>query len=115
MHLTPSTGEQHRKQRKLLNPVFSIANMRALLPIIQPIADTLASHFLSFLPDSSASSEGEEEFEVNVMPWISRAALEYVSQAALGHTFHALDPNANNEYAEAVRNLAYVSFQYIVA
>lgn len=35
------TGEQHRKQRKMLNPVFSLANMRDLLPTIQPIADQL--------------------------------------------------------------------------
>lgn len=44
------TGEQHRKQRKMLNPVFSLANMRDLLPIIQPIATKLTGIFQSQLP-----------------------------------------------------------------
>ena len=44
-------GEQHRKQRKILNPVFSLANMRELLPVIQPIASKMRSVLLSQLPD----------------------------------------------------------------
>ena len=34
-------GDQHKKQRKMLNPVFSLGNMRDLLPTIQPIANEL--------------------------------------------------------------------------
>jgi cytochrome P450 len=36
--ITPLTGEQHRKQRKMLNPVFSMKHMRDLLPVFYPIA-----------------------------------------------------------------------------
>ncbi|KAG6373384.1 cytochrome P450 [Boletus reticuloceps] len=94
------TREQHRKQRKMLNPVFSLANMRDLLPIIQPIADELCTILRSQLP-----SDGSVE-EINVLPWLSRGALEYVCQAALGHSFDALDIHKENEYLEAIRNLA---------
>ncbi len=31
-------GDHHRKQRKLLNPVFSIANMRRMIPIFNDVA-----------------------------------------------------------------------------
>lgn len=31
-------GDHHRKQRKMLNPVFSLKHMRDLLPIFYPIA-----------------------------------------------------------------------------
>ena len=30
-------GEQHRKQRKMLNPVFSIAHMREMIPIFYDV------------------------------------------------------------------------------
>ena len=42
------------------------------------------------------------------MPWMSRGALEYIGQAALGHSFNALDTTRHDEYTEAVRNLGYV-------
>ena len=37
-------GEQHRKQRKMLNPVFSQKHIRGLLPIFQPIANEVNQH-----------------------------------------------------------------------
>jgi cytochrome P450 len=44
------SGSQHTKQRKMLNPVFSPANMRELLPTIQPIAGKLLATLVSQLP-----------------------------------------------------------------
>jgi hypothetical protein len=43
--------------------------------------------------------------EIDVMPWMSRAALEYIGQAALGHSLNALDIDAKDVYTQAVRNL----------
>jgi cytochrome P450 len=98
--LISTLGEQHKKQRKMLNPVFSLANMRDLLPIIQPIADRLCIILQSQLPSDRSVKE------INILPWVSRGALEYVCQAALGHSFDALDLDKENEYLEAIRNLA---------
>ncbi|KAI0047420.1 cytochrome P450 [Auriscalpium vulgare] len=97
--LVSTLGEQHRKQRKMLNPVFSFANMRVMLPIIAPIADKLRARLLEQLP-----SDGSHE--VNLLPWISRGALEYICQAGLGYSFNALEPSQNHEYTEAIKSLA---------
>ncbi|KIK99980.1 hypothetical protein PAXRUDRAFT_30155 [Paxillus rubicundulus Ve08.2h10] len=106
--LISTLGEQHRKQRKMLNPVFSLANMRDLLPIIQPIADKLCVILNSQLPaDGSAT-------EINILPWLSRGALEYICQAALGHSFNALDPTKDSEYLEAIRMLAPSSIRLLL-
>ena len=43
-------GEQHKKQRKMLNPVFSLANMRSVLPTIVPFADKLLNRIREQLP-----------------------------------------------------------------
>ncbi|KAG1744162.1 cytochrome P450 [Suillus paluster] len=98
--LIATLGEQHRKQRKMLNPVFSLANMRDLLPVIQPIADQLRTILMAKIPADGSV------VEVNLLPWVSRGALEYICQAALGHSFDALDPTKENEYIEAIRTLA---------
>lgn len=54
--LLGTSGEQHKKQRKMLNPVFSASNMRELLPVIQPIADEMASVFLHQVPGDGCES-----------------------------------------------------------
>ncbi|KAI0296492.1 cytochrome P450 [Multifurca ochricompacta] len=98
--LISTLGEQHKKQRKMLNPVFSLANMRELLPVIQPIAFKMRSVLLSQLPTDGGSQE------IDVLPWMSRGTLEYISQAGLGYTFNALEPIRSHSFAEAVKNLA---------
>lgn len=45
--------------------------------------------------------------EINLYPWMIRAAMEYICQAGFGYTFNALE-DENNEYVNAVRNLTYV-------
>ncbi|KAF7969084.1 hypothetical protein HWV62_28328 [Athelia sp. TMB] len=116
--LISTQGNQHTKQRKLLNPVFSLANMRDLLPIVQPIADKLLAMLVSQLPadygnlaPSLWSGGTDNSFcpsdskEVDMVPWISRGSLEYVCQATMGYSFNALDPDMPHEYADAVRRL----------
>lgn len=99
----------------MLNPVFSLANMRDLLPIIQPIADRLSTILQSQLrSDCCKLLTSPLDFplirsavtEINILPWLSRGALEYICQAALGHSFDALNLDKENEYLEAIRNLA---------
>ena len=46
--------------------------------------------------------------ELNVMKWMSRAALEYIGQGGLGYSFDALDESKTNKYSEAVTMLACV-------
>ncbi|KAF9011997.1 cytochrome P450 [Cyathus striatus] len=53
-------GDHHKKQRKLLNPVFSIAHLR------------------------------EMGADVDVTAWMSRAALELLGQSGLGYSFDPL-------------------------
>ncbi|KZT05458.1 cytochrome P450 [Laetiporus sulphureus 93-53] len=88
-------GTQHKKQRKMLNPVFSLANMRDLLPIIQPIADQLLAALLTELPP-----DGEKE--INIIPLMSRTALEYICQAGMGYTFNTLE-SGTTSYPTAMR------------
>ncbi|KAG8689675.1 cytochrome P450-dit2 [Ceratobasidium sp. 423] len=70
--------EEHRVQRKLLNPVFNMKYLREL------------------------SSTGSEE--VNIFPWITAAALDLVGEAGLGYSFNSF-AGERNEYSTAIKKV----------
>ncbi|KAH8119691.1 cytochrome P450 [Phellopilus nigrolimitatus] len=101
--LLSTLGEHHRKQRKMLNPVFSLKHMRDLIPIFYPIAHELR--------DILARQVRSGMEEINVVKWMSRAALEYIGQGGLGYTFEALDDRTTNTYSEAIKLLSPTNFK----
>ncbi|KAK7466274.1 hypothetical protein VKT23_005002 [Stygiomarasmius scandens] len=86
--LTGITGEPHRKQRKALNPVFSIAHMRNMLPIFYDVVHKLENGL------SRKFENGTESTEIELLSWMSRTALELIGQAGLGYSFDTLEDDA---------------------
>ncbi|OAX38825.1 cytochrome P450, partial [Rhizopogon vinicolor AM-OR11-026] len=97
--LISTLGEQHRKQRKMLNPVFSTCNMRELLPITQTVSHHLRSVLVANLSDHTS-------VEFDVLPWLSRSALDCICEGMPGYHSNAIDTGNDNEYVEALRMLA---------
>ncbi|KAH7928041.1 cytochrome P450 [Leucogyrophana mollusca] len=95
--LLSSLGEQHRKQRKMLNPVFSTNHMRQMLPVFLEISTTLR--------DAIAAKVKDGAQEINMLEWFSRTALELVGQSGLGYSFDGLKEDSENQYSRAVKNL----------
>ena len=93
--LISTLGEHHRKQRKMLNPVFSTKHMRDLAPIFYPIAHQLC--------DVLEQQIKEDDEDVDMSTWMSRAALEYIGQGGMGYQFNALDMAKTNKYHDAVK------------
>lgn len=101
----------------MLNPVFSLANMRQLLPVIQPIANGLLAAIKGKVPEDGSESSVLSSFmnvllnaivgvrEIDVLPWIARGTIEYVGQAVLGVSFGPLDPGQPHEYIDAIRKI----------
>ncbi|KAI0716728.1 cytochrome P450 [Earliella scabrosa] len=106
--LISTLGEQHRKQRKMLNPVFSLANMRSLLPTIQPIADKLLERLRSELPKDGSARE------IDILPWMTAGTLQYVSTAVMGITIDTMDRTKKNEYADALRAINPAAFKVLL-
>ncbi|KAL5524316.1 hypothetical protein ACEPAF_9456 [Sanghuangporus sanghuang] len=94
--LLSTLGDEHKKQRKLLNPVFHIKHMRNLLPVFYPIAYRTAAVL------ENEVKKGKDS--VDVYYWISRGALEYIGQGGLGYSFDALDETKTNAYASALQS-----------
>ncbi|KAI0654410.1 cytochrome P450 [Cubamyces menziesii] len=103
--LIATLGEQHKKQRKLLNPVFSLANLRAVLPRIQAIANELTARLRAELPQDGGFKE------IDVLPWLRRGTLEYVGRGVLGVNLDSLDPAKANAYTSAICNVQHVALK----
>lgn len=80
--LLATLGEHHRKQRRLLNPVFSIAHTRHMLPIFYNITSKLQEAI-------SRQVKGGQQ-EIDVLDWMGRTALALVGQAGLCWSFDPL-------------------------
>ncbi|KAG1818048.1 cytochrome P450 [Suillus subaureus] len=105
--LIATVGEQHRKQRKQFNPVFSTSNTRELLPTLQSIAHKLTSILVAKLPDDGSYKE------VDILPWLSRSALDSVCQAIIGYPSNTLEATENDEYPEALRMIGPLISRFI--
>ncbi|KIJ63847.1 hypothetical protein HYDPIDRAFT_29197 [Hydnomerulius pinastri MD-312] len=98
MGLLSTLGDHHRKQRKMLNPVFSINHMRHMTPIFREIATNLR--------DSIAERVKRGPQEVNMLEWLTRTALELVGRSGLGTSFDNLKGDATNPYTKAIKDLS---------
>ncbi|KAI0713903.1 cytochrome P450 [Earliella scabrosa] len=88
-------GAPHRKQRKMLNPVFSTAHMRNLTPLFYDITDKLRIAIETRVKDGPR--------ELDILGWMGRTALELIGQGGLGHSFDPLIAESRDEYTEAVK------------
>ncbi|KAH8099585.1 cytochrome P450 [Cristinia sonorae] len=95
-------GEQHRKQRKLINPAFSGAFIRNLTPMFYDVAHKMRTSLQEELTGGVK--------EINILPWIHRAALEAVGRGALGHTLDPLNAPSSDEYGNALKAVSPVVF-----
>ncbi|GJE97229.1 cytochrome P450 [Phanerochaete sordida] len=94
--LMATTGEHHRRQRKLLNPVFSIAHMRRLTPVFYEVANRLRAGIETQL--------GAAPADVDLLNWMGRAALELIGTGAFGHSFDRLVENVPHPFADAIKD-----------
>ncbi|KAF8889934.1 cytochrome P450 [Infundibulicybe gibba] len=95
--LFTSIGDKHRKQRKLLNPVFNNVHMRQLIPIFQEVTHRLQNTL------STLVTKGQSE--IDLLHWMTRTALELVGTSGLGVSFDQLSLEADpHPYSRSVKN-----------
>ncbi|KAF5326984.1 hypothetical protein D9619_004812 [Psilocybe cf. subviscida] len=104
--LLGTLGEQHRKQRKMLNPVFSITHMREMTPTFYGVIQKLHHRFEDKVKDGPV--------ELDVLAWMSRAALELIGQSGLGHSFDSLEQDIPTDpYGASIKALVPANFKII--
>ncbi|KIK57096.1 hypothetical protein GYMLUDRAFT_773407 [Collybiopsis luxurians FD-317 M1] len=97
--LLGTLGHRHRKQRKMLNPVFSAAHMRDMVPTFFEVVHKLEDALRGQMPTS-------ESQEVDILSWMARAALELIGQAGMGYSFDPLtSEEATHPYTKIIKQL----------
>lgn len=95
--LLATLGSLHKKQRRVLNPVFSAKHMRELVNIFLPISRKLCSSVTSQLRSVPT--------EVDMYMWTSRGALEFIAQGGLGTSLDTLKVGEISDYTKLVKEM----------
>ncbi|KAI8974184.1 cytochrome P450 [Trametes punicea] len=93
--LLTTEGPQNRKQRKLLNPVFSVAHLRNMTHIFYNIARKVR--------DAIRMRVGEDGAEIDINGWMGRTTLEMLGQAGLGYSFDNFVDDTMDAYGESLK------------
>ncbi|OCH91430.1 cytochrome P450 [Obba rivulosa] len=95
--LLSTSGDHHRKQRKMLNPVFSISHMREMIPIFYDVTHRLEAAI------SARVEDGPQELDI--LKWLGRTALELIGQGGLGYSFDPLIADVPDDLGDAHKAL----------
>ncbi|CAB4387302.1 cytochrome P450 [Rhizophagus irregularis] len=88
-------GEDHKRQRKMMNPAFIHNNVKEMVPTFIQVAFTLKS----LIEDKVNLGESE----INLTPHISKATLDVIGLVGFNYEFNSL--TSSNELAEAYDSL----------
>ncbi|KAJ3786493.1 cytochrome P450 [Lentinula aff. detonsa] len=101
--LLGTIGDHHRKQRKILNPVFSAAHMREMVPIFFEVSHRLKDALVKQLETSSNPHVGQE---IDILQWLGRTAFELIGQAGLGYSFDPMtDEGSAHPFSGVMKSL----------
>ncbi|GAA5831678.1 hypothetical protein JCM3766R1_004976 [Sporobolomyces carnicolor] len=104
-------GDDHRRQRRIMQPAFSPAHIRALGPIFFEHAYKLREIWTNMVktgaddekafPDAETyeryrtGKRDKEEATLDIMPWLSRLTLDIIGVAGFGYEFDAIHQSGN--------------------
>ncbi|KIK66524.1 hypothetical protein GYMLUDRAFT_239459 [Collybiopsis luxurians FD-317 M1] len=117
--LLGTLGHYHRKQRRILNPVFSTAHLRDMAPTFFDVAHKLRNALKAQLEAKSKSQEVSIPYpqqdavwnqnryiKVDILSWMTRTALEIIGQAGMGYSFDPLSNTASTPlYPKMIKDL----------
>ncbi|KAI0642567.1 cytochrome P450 [Trametes meyenii] len=96
-------GDAHRKQRKMLTPVFSAKHLRDLTPIFYEVTDRLVKAISQRVHNAPQT--------IDMLEWMGRTALEIIGQAGMGHSFDPLVSDAASDpFTLAAKDFLPLSF-----
>jgi len=96
-------GAMHRRQRKMLNPLFTVASLQSLTPTMYAVAYEMR--------DAIKKNINAQKTSVDLVGWCARGAMELIGQAGLGVAFGALREDSDmSTYVRAAKEIKYANF-----
>ncbi|KAJ7472542.1 cytochrome P450 [Mycena latifolia] len=92
--------DEHKRQRKILNPAFGVAQIRELTEIFNEKSAQLRDIWMRQIADDSGSAR------IDVLAWLRKMTLDVIGQAGFNYQFNAMEPKGQrNELDEALTHL----------
>ncbi|EIW75482.1 cytochrome P450 [Coniophora puteana RWD-64-598 SS2] len=79
-------GDQHKNQRRIMNPAFGPIQLRDLTPIITDKVNLMRDLWLREVPSNG------EPMVLDALSWLSKATLDIIGLAGFHYAFNALNP-----------------------
>ncbi|KAK7687003.1 hypothetical protein QCA50_009502 [Cerrena zonata] len=93
-------GEQHKQQRRVMNPAFGPAQIRDLTEVFLEKSIELRDIWVSNM------SKSDKPMRVEVLSWLCRTTLDIIGIAGFNYDFHSLKEGGKpNELNEAYKQL----------
>ncbi|KAI0745041.1 cytochrome P450 [Earliella scabrosa] len=97
--LAAALGQDHARQKKIMNPAFSAARLRMFVPLFQRFARKLSETWKAELAGT------DNNLEVVFNKWISRATLDTIGEAAFDYDYGALGEGEGSPISHAYDNI----------
>ncbi|KAK1221767.1 hypothetical protein PQX77_015423 [Marasmius sp. AFHP31] len=94
-------GEDHKRHRRIMNPVFGAPEAKALVPVFSEAASGLTNKWKDLLSLSQDEAEGQV---FDMTKWVSRTMLDAIGHAGFDYNFGAMQ-NQDNQLANVYHNL----------
>ncbi|KAG8928188.1 hypothetical protein FRC02_007264 [Tulasnella sp. 418] len=91
-------GEDHRRQRRIMNPTFGPLQIKPLIPIFFNKSHELRDIWLSQVADSNGGI-------IDIFPWVTKATLDIIGLAGFDYNFDSLANGEKNELVKAFNTL----------
>ncbi|WVQ86034.1 hypothetical protein IAT38_008202 [Cryptococcus sp. DSM 104549] len=112
--LLVAEGHDHRKQRKALNPIFSVGAIKGMVPVFYDKAYELREKLLALVEgdweeEASPTPEKKEDKvpggrKVDVLKYLGNASLDIIGIAGFSYDFKSLSEQ-DNELSKAYREM----------
>ncbi|KAJ7063670.1 cytochrome P450 [Mycena amicta] len=89
-------GEDHKKQRKIMNPAFGYPQVRELTGIFLEKSGELRDIWAAEIRKSQ-----DDVARVNILPWLGKATLDIIGLAGFNYHFNSLSAEGESELGKA--------------
>ncbi|KAF7355909.1 Cytochrome P450 [Mycena venus] len=101
-----TTGNEHRRHRKIMMPAFSTKNLRGMLPVLYEVAHRNFGQLRDGLIKPHLELNAGPQ-ELDMYSILSRTSLEFIGRAGIGYSFDPLTTGEDpiDQYTQSLKNL----------
>jgi Cytochrome P450 len=105
--LLAAEGQDHKRQRRVATPAFSVQNMRALVPLVFKKGNELMNRWMDIVINEVDDVKARGGVRIDVCHWINRATFDVIGLAGCLFQIHYIITNINCLQASTTTSMQY--------